>query len=316
MTSIAISADDFGLLQGKVALVTGGGNGIGSALVELLASKGSKVVFVDLEEKQSSALAQRLSVKYGKGSVNFIRANVLDWQSLRASFEYAFELFGTIDLVIPVAGILETRDFLEMELDPVTGLLQEPSYLSFDINIKGVMNTVKLALHYFSKSPKKDVKRRLTLVDSTSGYFGGLGQLSYKASKHGVTGVLRTLVNYTEQYGFVINAIAPSYTETYMMGPLKETWAQQGGPKNTPEQVAAAIAQISVDPQAQGQCWLIVNGKLTEIEKKIQSLAPVWCGEENLAQLGKGKQILDFIGNYPLPKKREVFNDHENDAKL
>ncbi|KAH3666349.1 hypothetical protein OGAPHI_004538 [Ogataea philodendri] len=297
-------ARDSELVRGRTAVVTGGGNGIGREVVRLLVSKGANVCFVDLSEEESGSLVRELA----SARVLYQKADVTSWAGLRGAFESAWRRFGSIDMVVPAAGIMETKDFLAEEV--VDGELQAPSYAALDINQKGVLNAVKLALFYFKKRGERESRasrvKSIVLVASTSGYFGGLGQLTYKVAKHGVVGILRGLQAHQAEGGFVVNCVAPSYTETYMMGPLRDIWRQGGGPVNTAAEVAAAVVQLLVS-ETGGQTWLVSDGEVREIERALAGLAPQWCGEAALAKLRRGGQILAEVGRYPLPAARQEY---------
>lgn len=97
----------------------------------------------------------------------------------------------------------------------------------------------------------------VVLVSSTSGYFGGTGVIAYIASKHGVTGLLRAFQPTCTANNIRVNAVAPSFTPTQITAGLVEKWKEAGMESNTPQSVAAVIAQMSVDPSKRGACCLV-----------------------------------------------------------
>lgn len=97
----------------------------------------------------------------------------------------------------------------------------------------------------------------IVLVTSTSGYFGGSSVAAYVASKHGVTGLLRSSQLVAAKHNIRVNAVAPFVTPTNITGGFAADWAAAGHPSNTTEQVAHVIATISQDPVRRGACYLV-----------------------------------------------------------
>ncbi|KAK6222912.1 hypothetical protein LQW54_000723 [Pestalotiopsis sp. IQ-011] len=139
MAPFTINDDEFSPLRGSVAIVTGGSSGIGLACVELLLAQGANVVIGDLEAPPSNILT---------GGAVFVPVDVTSWEQLKNMFEAAVGTFGGVDHVFANAGRDDyVGDDLDDGLDP-----KEPSNLVIHINLIGVINTTRLAIHYLKKS--------------------------------------------------------------------------------------------------------------------------------------------------------------------
>lgn len=95
------------------------------------------------------------------------------------------------------------------------------------------------------------------LTCSTASYFGGTGVVSYVSSKHGLVGLLRSSQATAKEIGVRLNAVAPTLTPTHITSGYSKAWIESGIPANEPSDVAAAIAQISVDSAIEGTCCLV-----------------------------------------------------------
>lgn len=109
-----------------------------------------------------------------------------------------------------------------------------------------------------SNPPDKDGARgSITLIASTSGYFGGTGVVSYISSKHGVVGLARASQRKANEVGVRVNVVAPFFTPTYITAGYAEQWEERGIPANTVEGVADAIVAASIDPGRKGHSMLV-----------------------------------------------------------
>jgi NAD(P)-dependent dehydrogenase (short-subunit alcohol dehydrogenase family) len=129
-------------LNGKTVIVTGAGGGIGAATARYYHSHGANVVLADLEQMRSSAEAVVASLAESVRAT-FIAVNILDWGQMNSLFRLAKEKFGTIDVVVANAGVMESSLVLESQEVDETGDLKEPTeaYKVLDINVKGTLNS-------------------------------------------------------------------------------------------------------------------------------------------------------------------------------
>jgi NAD(P)-dependent dehydrogenase (short-subunit alcohol dehydrogenase family) len=178
MISLNLSPDDvsFSNLKGKVAVITGGSSGIGLATAKLFSAHGAKILICDLQEPLEQI----------RGSV-FAKCNVAIWADLLAAFDLALATFGAVDILVANAGVGGSKaDFFQDEFDG-EGRLKEPPTEVLDVNLKGVLMSVKIAIHEFKKSGKGG---RIVMTASTAGLMGEMHLPVYSATKHGVSSLL------------------------------------------------------------------------------------------------------------------------------
>ena len=197
------------LLEGKVAIVTGGSRGIGEAIVRGLAAQGASVAFTYVSEG-SAVRAQALADELGD--------NVRAYQSDAGNFDSAAALvnsvvadFGRLDILINNAGITKDTLMLRMSEQQWDDVIQT--------NLKSVFNMTKHALKPLMKAGGGSVINMSSVV----GVFGQAGQANYAASKAGIIGFSKSIAKEYGSRGIRCNAIAPGFIETEMTAVLDET---------------------------------------------------------------------------------------------
>ncbi|KAG4431542.1 hypothetical protein IFR05_012977 [Cadophora sp. M221] len=276
MSSLEIHDSDLTSARGKVVLITGAANGIGKAAAELYHLLGAKVVIGDLNE----TLGNDLAAKLGQNAM-FQVCDVTEWFSLQKLFVAAIERFGRLDIVIANAGIPEIEDLFENSVDPTTGQLLEPKYIVLDVNMRGVLATVKLAKYFFEKQKSPG---SIVMTSSTGGYVGGSYLPAYMISKHGVIGLMRAIAQNSpfRASNIRVNCVAPFMTESgFTTDDLRDQLARAGIPINAALSVARAMVYLGVHPTATGQTVYIAGDKFTELETKIRALRAEWLGHDN-----------------------------------
>jgi 3-oxoacyl-[acyl-carrier protein] reductase len=196
------------LLQGKVALVTGGSRGIGESIVRRLAAEGADVAFTYLSSSvRADALANELAA-------TGIRCKA--YQSDAADFKQAEDLiaqvmadFGSLDVLVNNAGI--TRDTLLLRMT------EEHWDQVIDTNLKSVFNLTKHAIRHMIRKGGSVIN-----VSSVVGEFGNAGQANYAASKAGIFGFTKSVAKELGSRNLRCNAIAPGFIETEMTHELTE----------------------------------------------------------------------------------------------
>lgn len=172
----------------------GGASGIGRATVELFHRNGAYVVFGDVNDEEGIEFEKTLGTYVPKDCLSsrcaYIRTDVQSWSSLSTLFLTTLNACQRIDIVVANAG-LQTTSFWEETLD-ANGDLVEPDWRVIDTNLKGIMATVKLALHYFQKNVVSG--GRCVIVGSPEGYPRGSKRsgpiAEYIATEHGVWSLL------------------------------------------------------------------------------------------------------------------------------
>ncbi|HEX9991738.1 MAG TPA: SDR family oxidoreductase [Acidimicrobiales bacterium] len=190
--------------DGKVAIITGAGGGLGREHALLLASRGAQIVVNDLggsvtgegaSEGPAATVAQEIE---DQGGVAVPDTNsVATPEGGAAVVQTALDAFGRVDIVINNAGILRDKAFHNMEPGLVDAV--------FDVHLKGAFNVTRPA---WVKMREQGYGRVLT-TSSPAGLFGNFGQANYGAAKMGLVGLTRVLAVEGARYGIKVNAIAP-----------------------------------------------------------------------------------------------------------
>lgn len=210
--------------SGKVALVTGGGGGIGLAACVGFARRGARVVVVDFDAGLGQAAAA--AVRAAGGEAVFARADVRQAAEVKGYVDAAMAAFGRIDCFFNNAGI-------EGRMGPIAEMDDENWHAVIGVNLTGVYLGLKHVLPVMLAQESGAVVN----TASTAALFGGPGMAAYVASKHGVAGITKVASSEVARYGVRVNAICPGPVETRMMRSLEA----QRNPAD-PEAVHAANA--------------------------------------------------------------------------
>lgn len=263
MRPITIDPSLLSSLADKTAIITGAANGIGAETARLFNTHGANVVIADLERTRSTAETLIASM-VDPSRAMFVPTNTIEWNQMTHLFRSTVDKFGSVDMMVANAGVMESNPVLDSEdLVDEEGELKESveAFKVIDINLKGTLNTLRLALHHMKPNHPNRLaggsRGSIVLVSSTSGYFGGTGVTAYVASKHGITGLLRSSQLAANAANIRVNAVAPSFTPTQITAGFGGKWRDAGIEANTPQNVAAAIAQTIMDPAMRGNCCLV-----------------------------------------------------------
>ena len=233
---------------GKVALITGGGGGIGRAAALGFAQRGAKVMIVDHDEAQGAASAGIVTQQ--GGDARFHRADVTKSASVRDYVQACLAAYGRIDCFFNNAGIegkvVPIQDYDEDVFDQVIA-----------VNLKGVF----LGLRHVLPVMLKQGSGTVVNTASVAGLFGGPGMPAYVASKHGVLGLTKVASSDVAPHGIRVNAVCPGPVETRMMRSL-ESQRNPGDPElvhkaysatmptgryTLPEEVAGVVLYLCSD---------------------------------------------------------------------
>lgn len=189
-------------LNGKHALVTGGGKGIGEAIAAALLELGACVTIAGRNEVTLQATVRHLQ---SKGKINFVMLDVSDALSVQSSFEHAVIRYGRIDILINNAGQASSAPFHKTD----DQLWQQ----MLDVNLTGTFHCTQQVL----PSMLQANWGRIVNIVSTAGLTGYAYVTAYCAAKHGVIGLTRSLAVEVATKGITVNAVCPGYTETDMV---------------------------------------------------------------------------------------------------
>ncbi|MBZ0244029.1 MAG: SDR family NAD(P)-dependent oxidoreductase, partial [Bacteroidales bacterium] len=181
-------------LDKKVAIITGGADGIGKSTVERFAQEGASVAIWDLNAEKGNALSESL-VKQGF-DVIFQQVNTADFESVTKAAESLFKAKGRIDILINNAGI--TRDSSLKKMTP------ESWQQVIDVNLTGVFYCTKVVADYMTEAKYG----RIINTSSVVALYGNFGQTNYVATKSALIGMTKTLARELGRKGVTVNAVA------------------------------------------------------------------------------------------------------------
>lgn len=222
------------LFENKVALVTGGGSGMGLATAQAFAAEGAAVVLADVKENLAKAEAGKLAAAGHKAIA--VRCDVSDEKDVRQMVDRTVSEFGRLDAAFNNAGInasaVETADATGAEFDRITA-----------INLKGVWNCMKYELIQMRKQGSGAIVNN----SSIGGLIGIPGRAIYHATKHGVLGLTKSAALEYAARGIRINAICPGTINTPMVQEMlaKEPDAMKEILKNQPNKRLGEPAEIA-----------------------------------------------------------------------
>jgi 3-oxoacyl-[acyl-carrier protein] reductase len=202
-------------LAGKTAIVTGGGRGIGRAVVERLATAGANVVAADMDRE---ALQETQSSTRGPGSVALVCGDLMDQAHPQQIVDAALETFQSIDIIVNCAGF---------SWDGVIQKTSDEQFLAMlGIHVVAPFRLLRAASDYLRAAAKREiaagerVMRKVVNITSISGTDGNPGQAGYSAGKAGVNGLTKTLAKEWGRYNINVNAVGFGLIQTRMTQPF------------------------------------------------------------------------------------------------
>ena len=249
------------LLENKVALITGGANGIGRATALRFSREGAQVVISDLDADGLSAVCAE--VEAAGGQVATVLGSVTERADVQNMVDTALERFGRLDVLINNAGV--NRDTLTTRIKDgdVKFMSDEHWDTVLNVNLKGTWLCSQIAA---VPMIKQNYGRIVTT--SSIGALGNIGQANYAASKAGVIGLTKTLALEYARYNIAVNCVAPGATKTRMTAGIPEKLMEGLLAKipfrrlADPEEIAAAHAFLASDQAAYitGQVLFVDGG--------------------------------------------------------
>ena len=235
-----------GRLDGRVAIVTGAGRGIGRSVALLLAREGASVVVNDLGAAldgsgSDSGPAQQVVDEIGAAGGKAVAsgADICDHAAADALVRTAIEEFGRLDVLVNVAGILRDRmvfNMTEQEWDDV-----------IRVHLKGTFNTTKFASAHWRSLRDESAQNRIINFTSVSGLHGAPGQPNYAAAKMGIVGLTYSCAHSLAKYGVTVNAISPG-AATRMTDSVPTTRRRgriSSAQEFSPDNVAPVVAYLA-----------------------------------------------------------------------
>ncbi len=259
-----------GLLDGKIAVVTGAGRGIGREEALLLAAKGATVIVNDVGaslagdasgDQPAQAVVDEIEAAGGKGATNY--DDISSWSGAKGLVDQAVESFGHLDIVVNNAGILRDRMSFNMEESDWDDVIR--------VHLKGHFAVSHFAGVYWRSESKagRNPSGRIINTASEAGLYGNVGQANYAAAKAGIASLTWVLARELERFGVTVNAIAPRartrMTES-AFGAIEA--GDQGFDPWEPGHIAPAVVWLASDGAAgvTGQIFVVFGSTVELVE--------------------------------------------------
>jgi NAD(P)-dependent dehydrogenase (short-subunit alcohol dehydrogenase family) len=215
-------------LNGRVAIVTGAGGGLGRAHALLLASRGVQLIVNDLGDAADAVVAEIVAAG---GKARAAKCSVADADAVQAMADGVLAEFGRIDILVNNAGILRDKSFSKMELADFR--------LVLDVHLMGSANCTRAVWNVM----REQQYGRIVMTTSCSGLFGNFGQANYAAAKMGLVGLMQTLGIEGEKHNIRVNCLAPTGATRMMEGILPPEQLSKFKPELVSPAVLALVSE-------------------------------------------------------------------------
>ena len=260
-----------GTLDGRVAIITGAGRGLGREHALLFASEGAKIVVNDLggandgSGSDMTPAQQTVADIKGMGGEAIVNTdNVADWDGAKRMIDSAIEAFGDLDILVNNAGILRDRVLVNMSESEWDSVIQ--------VHLKGHFAPTHHAAAYWREQAKAGITKPRNLVhtSSTSGLFSNPGQANYGSAKSGIATFSQICAKELSRYNVKSNAIAPAArTRLTMATPgLEDVMAAKDGKFDEwdPANVSPLVAYLASDLcEFSGETFYVQGGQVTRV---------------------------------------------------
>jgi NAD(P)-dependent dehydrogenase (short-subunit alcohol dehydrogenase family) len=263
--------------DGKVAIVTGAGQGLGRSHAIELARRGAKVVVNDLggakdgtggSSDAAKSVVAEIEALGGEAIAN--GANVANYDDVEAMVKQTMDAWGRIDILVNNAGILRDKSFAKGELGDFK--------LVVDVHLMGTVNCTKACWDIM----RDQAYGRVVVTTSSSGLYGNFGQTNYGAAKMGVIGLMNTLVQEGAKYDIRVNALAPTAGTRMTEGLIPE----EAFALLTPETVTPAVLYM-VGEDAPNKTIICAGAGAYSVAKIIETDG-VWLAPQEQTPEGIG----------------------------
>ena len=223
-----------GLLESKIAVITGGGRGIGKATAQLFTNEGATVVIAEFDEVSGQSTANELGA-------HFIKTDISNEESVNALFNFVSSEFGQLDILVNNAGILADSTLKKLDPDSFDAVI--------NVNLRGVYLCGRAAADIMIEQGSGVILNATSVV----AHHGNFGQTNYVASKAGVIGMTKVWARELGKDGIRVNAVAPGFIQTNMTAGMPEKVVDMMGEKvplkrwGQPEDVANAYIFLASD---------------------------------------------------------------------
>jgi NAD(P)-dependent dehydrogenase (short-subunit alcohol dehydrogenase family) len=246
-----------GILEGRVAIITGAGGGLGAAHARVFASEGCAVVVNDINQEAAQAVVDEIVAAGGKAAVN--GSDITNYNDSLNAVKQAVDAFGDLHIVLNNAGINRDRMFASMTEEEWDAIMA--------VHLKGHFCISSHAVHYWRGRAKEgaDVDARIINTTSGAGLQGSIGQSNYAAAKAGIAALTLNQAAELGRYSITANAVAPS-ARTAMTSAVPEMAERMARPEDgsfdhfAPENVSNLLAWLASQAAAQ------VTGRVFESE--------------------------------------------------
>ena len=215
-------------LNGRVAIVTGAGGGLGRAHALLLASRGVQLIVNDLGDAADAVVAEIVAAG---GKARAAKCSVADADAVQAMADSVLAEFGRIDILVNNAGILRDKSFAKMELADFR--------LVLDVHLMGSANCTRAVWNVM----REQQYGRIVMTTSCSALFGNFGQANYAAAKMGLVGLMQTLGIEGEKHNIRVNCLAPTGATRMMEGILPPEQLSKFKPELVSPAVLALVSE-------------------------------------------------------------------------
>lgn len=242
-------------LDNRIAIITGGADGLGKAAANLFAKEGATVVIWDMNEDKGNQTVSAIHANGGKAS--FFKVNTASYSEVEKATESTIKEFGKIDILINNAGI--TRDSTLKKMTP------EQWQQVIDVNLTGVFYCAKCV----SNNMVENGYGRIINTSSVVALYGNFGQTNYVATKAGVIGMTKTMARELGRKGVTVNAVAPGFIATDMVKKMPDEVLKAMEAKvpvgrlGLPEEIALAYLFLASDEAA------YINGTTLSVDGGI-----------------------------------------------
>jgi NAD(P)-dependent dehydrogenase (short-subunit alcohol dehydrogenase family) len=255
-----------GSLDGKVAIVTGAGRGLGRSHALLLAQEGAKVIVNDLggewdgtgtDDRPAQQVVEEIKAAGGEAAANYDSAS--DWKGAEGLVKQAIDTFGDLNILINNAGILRDKMSFNMDEADWDGVI--------NVHLKGHFAPSHFAAKYWREKSKAGEQPYARIVNTASeaGLYGNAGQANYGAAKAGIAALTIVMARELQRYGVTVNAISPRARTRMTETTFGDAFNQKGEfDMFAPENVSPLVVWLA-GPDAgdvSGQNFVVFGGRI------------------------------------------------------